>query len=146
MMVKCATAPPGEVQLFQTLTDLEQLAETCRFKAWFLDQFGVLHNGKQPYPGAISTCMFPSRNNFFLCLTVEKLATNGTKMVIISNSPRCASTTMTKMKSLGFDPSFFEGAITSGELTHQYLQRFANFPVMVCAVEMSPSPFVMDAG
>lgn len=27
-------------------------------KAWFLDQFGVLHDGKQPYPGAISTCMF----------------------------------------------------------------------------------------
>ena len=28
-------------------------------KAWFLDQFGVLHDGKQPYPGAISTCEFP---------------------------------------------------------------------------------------
>ncbi|GKV04436.1 hypothetical protein SLEP1_g16589 [Rubroshorea leprosula] len=114
--------------------------------AWFLDQFGVLHNGKQPYPCAISTCMFPFINNFFLGLTVEKLATNGTEMVIIRNSSRRASTTMTKMKSLGFDPSFFEGAITSGELTHQYLQRFANFPVMVCAVEMSPSPFVIDAG
>ncbi|GKV04418.1 hypothetical protein SLEP1_g16572 [Rubroshorea leprosula] len=33
---------------------------------------------------------------------------------------------MNKMKSLGFDPSFFEGAITSGELTHQYLQRRDN--------------------
>merc|ERR1712226_1120119 len=30
---------------------------------------------------------------------------------------------MEKMKSLGFDPSLFVGAITSGELTHQYLQR-----------------------
>ena len=29
-----------------------------RAQAWFLDQFGVLHDGKQPYPGAISTCMF----------------------------------------------------------------------------------------
>lgn len=29
-------------------------------QAWFLDQFGVLHDGKQPYPGAISTCMFSS--------------------------------------------------------------------------------------
>lgn len=27
-------------------------------QAWFLDQFGVLHDGKQPYPGAITTCMF----------------------------------------------------------------------------------------
>lgn len=27
-------------------------------QAWLLDQFGVVHDGKQPYPGAISTCMF----------------------------------------------------------------------------------------
>ncbi|KAJ6761990.1 HAD SUPERFAMILY PROTEIN INVOLVED IN N-ACETYL-GLUCOSAMINE CATABOLISM-LIKE [Salix koriyanagi] len=44
-------------------------------------------------------------------------------MVIISNSSRRASTTMEKMESLGFDTSLFLGAITSGELTHQYLQR-----------------------
>lgn len=110
MMAKCASVvPPGEVQLFQSLIGLQQLAETRRFKAWFLDQFGVLHDGKQPYPGAVST--------------LEKLASTGAKMVIISNSSRRASITMKKMKSLGFDPSLFEGAITSGELTHQYLQR-----------------------
>nr|XP_017178091.2 glycerol-3-phosphate phosphatase isoform X2 [Malus domestica] len=77
--------------------------------AWFLDQFGVLHDGKQPYPGAIST--------------LKKLASSGAKMVIISNSSRRSSTTMDKLKSLGFDPSLFVGAITSGELTHQSLQR-----------------------
>lgn len=44
-------------------------------------------------------------------------------MVIISNSSRRASTTMEKMKNLGFDPSLFVGAITSGELTYQHLQR-----------------------
>ncbi|XP_009623004.1 uncharacterized protein [Nicotiana tomentosiformis] len=44
-------------------------------------------------------------------------------MVIISNSSRRASTTLEKLRILGFDPSLFIGAITSGELTHQYLQR-----------------------
>ena len=61
-----------------------------------------------------------------LCLifsTVENLAKTGAKMVIISNSSRRSSITMEKVKSLGFDPSLFVGAITSGELTHQYLQR-----------------------
>ncbi|GLU17943.1 hypothetical protein SLE2022_342820 [Rubroshorea leprosula] len=108
-MAKCASIPPGEVQLFRSLTGLRQLAETRRFKVWFLDQFRVLHDGKQPYPDAVST--------------LEKLATNGAKMVIISNSSRRASTTMNKVKSLGLDPSLFEGAITSGELMHQYFQR-----------------------
>lgn len=111
MMAKCSFAPstPSMEPLFQTFNGLQGLAETRRFKAWFLDQFGVLHDGKQPYPGAIST--------------LEKLATTGAKMVIISNSSRRASLTIERMKSLGFDPSLFVGAITSGELTHQYLQR-----------------------
>uniref|UniRef100_A0A5B6ZDH5 Uncharacterized protein n=1 Tax=Davidia involucrata TaxID=16924 RepID=A0A5B6ZDH5_DAVIN len=109
MMGRCSISSSSDIQLFRSLNGIQQLAETCHFKAWFLDQFGVLHDGKQPYPGAIST--------------LEKLATSGAKMVIISNSSRRASTTMEKMKSLGFDPSLFVGAITSGELTYQHLQR-----------------------
>ncbi|XP_038970164.1 uncharacterized protein LOC103698870 isoform X2 [Phoenix dactylifera] len=94
---------------FPCLDGIRTLAESGRFKAWFLDQFGVLHDGKKPYPGAIST--------------LEKLAYHGAKMVIISNSSRRASTTINKLKSLGFDPSVFLGAITSGELTHRSLER-----------------------
>ncbi|KAG9148546.1 hypothetical protein Leryth_023928 [Lithospermum erythrorhizon] len=94
---------------FQTLNGLHHLIQTHHFKAWFLDQFGVLHDGKQPYPGAIST--------------LEKLASYGAKMVIISNSSRRSSITLEKLKNLGFDPSLFLGAITSGELTHLHLQR-----------------------
>ncbi|CAB4319265.1 unnamed protein product [Prunus armeniaca] len=108
MMPRCSVQS-NDVHLFQSLTGLQQLAETHRFKAWFLDQFGVLHDGKQPYPGAITT--------------IKNLASSGAKMVIISNSSRRSSTTMEKLRSLGFDPSLFVGAITSGELTHQNLQR-----------------------
>ncbi|XP_034685619.1 uncharacterized protein LOC117914391 isoform X2 [Vitis riparia] len=109
MMPRCSISPSSDVHLFHTFNGIQQLSQTHHFKAWFLDQFGVLHDGKQPYPGAIST--------------LEKLATSGAKMVIISNSSRRSSITIEKMKSLGFDPSLFVGAITSGELTHQYLLR-----------------------
>ncbi|KAF3637792.1 hypothetical protein P3S67_002288 [Capsicum chacoense] len=84
------SSSPNELK-FQTLSGIQHLAESHRFKAWFLDQFGVLHDGKQPYPGDISA--------------LEKLATCGAKMVIISNSSRRASITMEKMRSLGFDLS-----------------------------------------
>ncbi|XP_078152673.1 uncharacterized protein LOC144547861 [Carex rostrata] len=94
---------------FNCLDGIRTLVESGRFKAWFLDQYGVLHDGKKPYPGAIST--------------LEKLAARGAKMVIISNSSRRAVVTDDKLKSLGFNPSLFLGAITSGELTHQFLLR-----------------------
>ncbi|XP_057421201.1 uncharacterized protein LOC130715157 isoform X5 [Lotus japonicus] len=58
-----------------------------------------------------------------LLLFTESIAKTGAKMVIISNSSRRSSVTLEKVKSLGFDASLFLGAITSGELTHQYLQR-----------------------
>ncbi|GFP90084.1 pyridoxal phosphate phosphatase [Phtheirospermum japonicum] len=113
MMGRCfssiPSSNPSELNKIQTITGLQHLAEARRFKAWFLDQFGVLHDGKQPYPDAITT--------------LEKLSTCGAKMVVISNSSRRASTTIEKLSSLGFNPSLFLGAITSGELTHQYLLR-----------------------
>ncbi|XP_039816236.1 uncharacterized protein LOC120678876 isoform X3 [Panicum virgatum] len=58
-----------------------------------------------------------------LVVAVEKLAGNGAKMVIISNSSRRSSVTMDKLKSLGFDTSCFLATITSGELTHQHLLK-----------------------
>ncbi|KAJ9541846.1 hypothetical protein OSB04_028352 [Centaurea solstitialis] len=115
-MTSMASLPPNSnsnsnsnSKVLQSFTGLQQIAQTRHYKAWFLDQFGVLHDGKQPYPGAIST--------------LENLAAHGAKMIIISNSSRRASTTLDKLKSLGFDPSLFVGAITSGELTYQHLQR-----------------------
>lgn len=62
-----------------------------------------------------------------VAMVVEKLAATGAKMVIISNSSRRAVVTYDKLKTLGFDPSLFLGAITSGELTHQFLLRYNYF-------------------
>jgi ribonucleotide monophosphatase NagD (HAD superfamily) len=62
-----------------------------------------------------------------VAMLVEKLAATGAKIVIISNSSRRAVVTYDKLKTLGFDPSLFLGAVTSGELTHQYLLRYRFF-------------------
>ncbi|KAJ0972243.1 hypothetical protein J5N97_020202 [Dioscorea zingiberensis] len=115
MAARCSIPPASGIsgsdlhRVFRCLDGIRTLAESGRYKAWFLDQFGVLHDGKRPYPGAIST--------------LEKLASHGAKMVIISNSSRRASVTFEKLGSLGFNPLLFHGTITSGELTHQYLER-----------------------
>ncbi|KAL5703427.1 hypothetical protein ACHQM5_028519 [Ranunculus cassubicifolius] len=107
MLPKFAGSSISSANEVQVLTGIRSVAESHQFKAWFLDQFGVLHDGKQPYPGAISA--------------IKQLAKNGAKMVIISNSSRRAFTTIEKIKKLGFDSELFVGAITSGELTHQSL-------------------------
>ncbi|EFJ22775.1 hypothetical protein SELMODRAFT_104227 [Selaginella moellendorffii] len=92
---------------YRMLGGLQELAGTPTYKAWLLDQFGVLHDGRKPYPGAIAT--------------LECLASTGAKLLLLSNSSRRSEVTKNKMSELGFDPGLFAGIITSGELTHDHL-------------------------
>ena len=74
---------------------------------FLLDQYGVLHDGKQAYPCAIET--------------VRNLHESGARLFIISNSSRRASGTLRKLEKLRFDPNWFEGVVTSGEITYEKL-------------------------
>lgn len=94
---------------FSALHGLKDLVEPMHYKVWLLDQFGVLHDGQKAYPGAVET--------------LNRIASTGVKLVVISNSSRRAVSTFERLKNLGFDPSLFTGVITSGELTHEYLLR-----------------------
>jgi Haloacid dehalogenase-like hydrolase len=77
------------------------------FDGVLLDQFGVLHDGRQPYPHAIEA--------------VSRLAAAGKHIVVVSNSSRRCSGTLGKLGAMGFNESWFAGAITSGEVAHERL-------------------------
>jgi len=79
-----------------------------QFDGFILDQYGVLHNGAYPLPGALD------------CL--ERLQKAGKKMVILSNSSRKAFDCINGLKKLGFDVDVFVGAVTSGEEASTYLR------------------------
>lgn len=87
------------------LESVRDLSESC--KGVLLDQFGCLHDGKAPYPEAIDA--------------VRAMAERGIRILILSNSSRRSQDALEKLGKLGFDPSWFEGAVTSGEVTHQHL-------------------------
>ncbi|CAL1404750.1 unnamed protein product [Linum trigynum] len=79
------------LQYRRLLLDLGQSGAMVEAKLILVEvqrTFEELHLEYKPYPGAIAA--------------LNKLATNGAKMVIISNSSRRASVTMDKMKALGF--------------------------------------------
>jgi len=60
-----------------------------------LDQFGVLHDGKQPYPQAVAA--------------VKQLADAGKQVVILSNSSRRSGGTIGKLAKMGFEEAWFAG-------------------------------------
>lgn len=70
------------------LASLPALAE--RYDAFLLDQFGVIHDGADAFPGAVEAVSF--------------LLAQGKRIVIISNSSRRKGDTAARLRRMGFGP------------------------------------------
>lgn len=79
-----------------------------RYDGFVLDQWGVLHNGVQPYPGAID------------CL--RRLRAAGKRLVILTNSGRRSDVNQGIMARLGFAEDLYDEMITAGEDARLALQ------------------------
>lgn len=101
------TASPSAHPAPIHLASVSDLPRT--YRAILLDQFGCLHDGRDPLPGAVAA--------------VRALAATGARLVILSNSSRRAGGALAKLAGLGFDPACFEGALTSGEVAHGRLAQ-----------------------
>ena len=73
-----------------------------RYGVFFLDQFGVLHDGSTPYPGAVEA--------------LERLKSAGKRIVLLSNSGRRSAANEARLIKLGFKPGTWDLFLTSGEV------------------------------
>jgi len=85
--------------MVQAIASLASIAG--RFEALVFDQWGVLHDGTRPYPGAIAA--------------VEALASQGMRLAVLSNSGKRSAVNRARIAAMGFPASAFEVVMTSGE-------------------------------
>ncbi|OBZ92325.1 HAD family hydrolase [Pararhizobium polonicum] len=78
-----------------------------RFDAFLIDQFGVLRDGKGPYPGAAETLV--------------RLKQSGKRIIILSNSGKRSAENDRRLAALGFDPESWDWFLTSGEVAWRLL-------------------------
>lgn len=74
---------------------------------FYVDQFGVLHDGQKPYPGAVDG--------------LARLHREGRKVVILSNSGKRSAGNEHRMAALGFDPPAWDLFLSSGEVAWRIL-------------------------
>jgi len=79
------------------------------YDAFILDQWGILHDGHRPYPGAID------------CL--EQLRAASKHVVVLSNSGRSGEENLRLMAKMGFERRFFDRCISAGEDAREALER-----------------------
>ncbi|SEA55167.1 TIGR01459 family HAD-type hydrolase [Rubrimonas cliftonensis] len=82
------------------IAGLREIAD--RFDAVLLDQFGVLHDGRTAFPGAVA------------CVAALKAA--GRRLAVVTNSGKGAGPNRDRLAALGFAPDLFDAVITSGDV------------------------------
>lgn len=80
-----------------------------RYQGFIIDQWGVLHDGGEPYPDAID------------CLT--SLRALDVRIVLLSNSGKRAAHNGKRLAEMGYDNSLFDAIVTSGEACWQMLSE-----------------------
>lgn len=83
----------------RALPDVASLA--ALFDGFIVDQWGVLHDGTRPYPGAID------------CL--RRLRAAGKGIVVLSNSSKREADSLELMARMGFDPAAITRFVSAGE-------------------------------
>ena len=80
-----------------------------KYDAFFIDLWGVIHNGVQIYPGAIDV--------------LENLNKLNKRFVLISNAPRPSKSVEKYLINLKMDKVFLKNLVTSGEAALQTLKN-----------------------
>jgi HAD superfamily hydrolase (TIGR01459 family) len=91
-----SSADYGETVVLAGLSGL-----AAAFDGYIVDQWGVLHDGTQPYPGALA------------CL--EALHAAGKHIVVLTNSGQPEAANMRLMEKMGFPARLFDRFVCAGE-------------------------------
>ena len=82
------------------------------FDVFFVDQFGVLHDGQKPYAGVVDA--------------IEKLHQFGKQLIILTNSGKRAEPNLKRLLEMGFSKHTLHTVVSSGEVAWRGIES-ANF-------------------
>lgn len=91
--------------------DIPELASIATLAAqsdvWFVDIWGVLHNGVRPYACAVEAC--------------RKFRDGGGAVILVSNSPRPCDGVVKQLNDVGVAAAAYDGVVTSGDVTRNLI-------------------------
>jgi HAD superfamily hydrolase (TIGR01459 family) len=80
--------------------------------AWFVDIWGVIHNGVAPYLRAAEAC--------------AKFREGGGTVLLLSNAPRPAPSVVEQLDRIGVPRTAYDTILTSGDASREMIQRAAD--------------------
>jgi len=80
-----------------------------RYRAWLVDIWGVMHNGRRAFPHAVAA--------------TRAFRASGGIVVLLSNSPRPSASAQAQLRGLGVPDDAYDATVTSGDLTRHELGK-----------------------
>ncbi len=99
-----------DTTLPKPIAGLSDIAD--RYDLFVVDQWGVLHDGAKPHPGAVEA--------------LTRLKATGAPVALLSNSGKRVADSYRRLEKLGFDRSLYDLCVTSGEQVHRGLRDRAD--------------------
>lgn len=100
----------AEIPIIESIKELGE-----RYTAWFVDIWGVMHNGRRTFPKAVAA--------------TRAFRGQGGIVVLLSNSPRPSPSVQAQLRHLGVPDDAYDATITSGDLTRHELGKHADASV-----------------
>lgn len=108
-------------------------ALASQYDAFLIDLWGVVHDGKQPFPGAVEA--------------LRELASAGRRVVFLTNSSRTGVLVAAMLGDMGIGPELYEAVVSSGDVTRDALvgrgpELFDLLPASPRCVHIGDASFV----
>jgi HAD superfamily hydrolase (TIGR01459 family) len=97
----------------EIITSITQLADTS--SAWFVDIWGVMHNGVAPFASAVQAC--------------QTFRANGGIVLLVSNAPRPNSSVVAALARIGVAADSYDAVITSGDTARLMIAALGAVPI-----------------
>jgi HAD superfamily hydrolase (TIGR01459 family) len=105
-------APTPTILSTAAIPVIHSIAEVgSAYDAWLVDIWGVMHNGVRAYPAAVAA--------------TKRFREQGGIVVLLSNSPRPASSLQGQLTNFGVDGTSYDATVSSGDLTRHELAKHA---------------------
>ena len=98
------TFAAAEIPIIDSIKDLGG-----RYKAWLVDIWGVMHNGRRAFPRAVAA--------------TRDFRKQGGIVILLSNSPRPSPSVQEQLRYLGVPDDAYDATVTSGDLTRHELGK-----------------------
>lgn len=100
------TAAPPSIPIVDSVREVG-----ARYRAWFVDIWGVMHNGRNAFPDAAAA--------------TRAFRDTGGVVVLLSNSPRPSPAVQEQLREFGVPNEAYDATVTSGDLTRHELGKHA---------------------